>query len=1192
MAQKLSPDGVFEAAGGITVRWLQCGAFYRRHGQILNPATTPEELISPFSPQLPTPEQPLIHWQRLYGSALGLCLAETATTFGPLVVVTTDTRSAQQLEDQIRFFLTPESTLPVHGFPDWECLPYDNFSPHPDIVSQRLRTLYQLPRLRQGIVVVSAPNLMQRLAPTEYVDARAFSMQVGDRIDIDALRSRLHSAGYHAVNQTMSPGEFSVRGSLIDIFPSGSDTPFRLDLLDEQIDSVRYFDPDSQRSGDKIESIELLPAREFPTDEAAIRGFRTAFRRTFAGDPQRYGVYRELSRGHVPPGTEFYLPLFFDRTATFLDYLPERYCLVLVEDVDTALGNVSAEALDRYENASLDSDRAVLHPDQLFLGVEEVTARIERSLRIQIQTFADTPVRHHRSYDTRPGPDVFINPRAPAPYSKLLAFLQEFSGRVLLIAETAGRRENLAGILSEHSLFVDSCRDWRSFLRSSERLGVTVGTLAQGFLTTSPELAILTESELYGERVLQRRRRSTASQDPESIIRSLEELELDDPVVHEDHGVGRYKGLKNLTIDGNQTEFLMLEYYGGDKLYIPVLSLNTVSRFVGASDETAPLHRLGSDAWLRAKRRAKQRAYDIAVELLEIEAVRASRKGHAFPSPDDAYAAFSAEFPFEETPDQLQVIDDVVADMCGDRPMDRLVCGDVGFGKTEVALRAAFLAVQGGKQVAVLVPTTLLAQQHYNNFVDRFAKLPVTVELLSRFRTQKQQNETLKRLMDADIDIVVGTHRVLQRDVRFNRLGLIVIDEEHRFGVRQKEKLKKLRAQTDILTLTATPIPRTLNIALSGLRDISIIATPPKARLSVKTFVREWNDSLVREACMRELRRGGQVYVLHNEVRTIDKMFRALQALLPDTSIQVAHGKLRERELEQIMIDFYHQRCSVLLCSTIIESGIDVPTANTIIINRADRFGLAQLHQLRGRVGRSHHQAFAYMITPPVKSLSADAVKRLQVIESLEDLGAGFALASHDLEIRGAGELLGEAQSGTIDEIGFTMYTEFLNRAISTIRRNGTSSKEYFEADRQQLEINLHVPALFPDDYLPDVHLRLTMYKRLSGVISREQLRELQAEVIDRFGLLPEATKTLFRLTELRFRLAAVDIVRVDLGPQGGRIVFGPSPQIDVTRLIELVQSRPDKYRIADSNTLKIRDDLSDPETRFETLQDLIDELN
>ncbi len=1162
-------------------------SFLRQCYPVLSPDSTSSYRASVFDPGLPSADKPLVHWQQLYGSSLGLAIVQAAERLGVVIVVTADTRTAQRLEDQIRFYSRVSDPVPVFPFPDWECLPYDSFSPHPDIVSNRMLALSQLPSLQRGIVIIAAGNLPQRLAPVEYISGHSFSIRAGEDLDIDRLRVKLQTAGYHAVDQCIAPSEYSVRGGLIDIFPSGSEDPFRIDLFDNQVESIRYFDPENQRSKSKIESIQLLPAREFPVDENGIRQFRSAFRRLFTGDPQRYNVYRDISSGLMPPGIEFFLPLFFTHTGSFLEYLPPQAAFVLVEDIENALKTTMAEIEDRYSNASLDPERALVPPNQLFLGADELTAGMNLYPRIQVSAFLDADISDSFHFQCKAPPEFSVNLRAPSPYARFYEYLAGFSGRVLLVAETAGRRENLLGLLRDHSLSAEVVSSWEAFLDSSNALAVTIGSLENGLLLDDPQLTVMTEGQLYGARVLQRRRRSTASQDPESVIRSLAELKIGDPVVHEEHGVGRYRGLSTLSIENNQTEFLTLEYYGGDKLYIPVLSLHTVSRFVGTGAESAPLHKLGSDTWLKAKQRAKQRAHDVAVELLEMETLRAVRKGTPFPPPDDTYMSFGAAFPFEETPDQLQVVDDVIADMCSDKPMDRLVCGDVGFGKTEIALRAAFLAIHGNKQIAILVPTTLLAQQHYYNFTDRFADQPVVIELLSRFRSKKEQTEVLSNLKKGTVDIVIGTHRLLQHDVRFARLGLIIIDEEHRFGVRQKEQLKKLRAQTDILTLTATPIPRTLNIALSGLREISIIATPPKTRLSIKTFVREWNKAMIREACLRELRRGGQVYFLHNEVRTMEKLHQTLEQLIPEADIQMAHGQMRERELEQIMSDFYHQRFSILICTTIIESGIDIPTANTIIINRADRFGLAQLHQLRGRVGRSHHQAYAFLLVPPLRTISADAVKRLQAIESLEDLGAGFALASHDLEIRGAGELLGESQSGAIDEVGFTMYSEFLNRSIATIKAIDSGSTSEPGTGRSTFEINLHIPALFPDTYLPDVHLRLTMYKRISNVASPEQLRELEIEAIDRFGLLPQAAKSLFRLTELRLQLTPLGVNRVDIGPKGGRVVFDENPNVDPSRIIELLNSSPESYQMADPTTLRLTGDYSDPETRFEAIQDL-----
>ncbi len=1156
------------------------------------PNASAERTCSPFAPPLPNRHTPLLRWHRLWGGAAGLAITRAAEVGRPLVVVTPDARSAQRLDAQIRFF-SADNAIPIWPFPDWECLPYDNFSPHQDIVSQRLLTLHRMPGLRRGIVIVPISNLMQRIVPPEYVHGRSFVIAAGDTINVETLRSRLQDVGYHSVGQVFTPGEYSIRGGLIDVFPMGSGRPFRLDLFGDVVESIRFFDQETQRSVDIVQRLEILPGREVPLDTDAVRRFRAAFRARFEGDPQKSGVYRDISKGLAPAGIEFYLPLFFERCATLFDYLSSDTVVILDDGADSALERVHAQILDRYELARLGADRPVLTPAELYLSPQQVRDHLQTLPRVDISTAEPDNDSTVRRFATHAPPAFPVNPHADHPYAQFFDYLSNVTGRVLLVAETPGRRETFLGLLRDHGFATTVYDNWGAFLRDETAvLGVTVGDLEQGVRFDDPALSVLTESQLYGERVFQRRRRSALARDPESIIRSLAEIQIGDPIVHEEHGVGRYRGLRTLTIEGDVGEFLAIEYHGGDKLYIPVLSLDVVSRYVGGSPEAAPLHKLGSEQWVRAKRKARQRAYDVATELLEVQALRQARAGHAFSEPDDGYRAFAAMFPFEETPDQAHVIDDVIADMISPKPMDRLVCGDVGFGKTEIAMRAAFLAVHGGRQVALLVPTTLLAQQHYQNFCDRFADFPVRIELLSRFRSKKDLAIALRSTREGLVDILIGTHRLLQKDVTFKALGLLIIDEEHRFGVRQKERLKQLRNEVDILTLTATPIPRTLNISLSGLREISIIATPPRARLSVKTFVREWNTATIREACLREIRRGGQVYFLHNEVRTIHKYRNDLQNLVPEAEIRVAHGQMPERELEQIMRDFYHQRFNVLLCTTIIESGIDVPSANTIIINRADRFGLAQLHQLRGRVGRSHHQAYAYLLTPPPSILTADAAKRLQAIASLEDLGAGFSLASHDLEIRGAGELLGEAQSGTIDEIGFTLYTEFLNRAIASIRRQrGDAVKPETATEAGKPEVNLHVPALFPEAYLPDVHLRLIQYKRIANARSVDELNELKAEVIDRFGLLPEPAKNLFRIAELRFAMERIGIVKAEIGPKGGRLTFREKPELDPGRLIRMLQTTPQTYRMQGPSVLMVRAEMSEAEDRFRVLQVILHEL-
>ena len=1178
----------------------------------------PSGAVSPLEPVLPRPPAERLAWRRLFGSATGLVIAQGARLHeGPLLVVTRDARSAQRLEEEIRFY-APES-LPVLPFPDWESLPYDAFSPHQDIISQRLLTLSQLPNLRHGVVLLSVSTLLHRLPPRDYVQAHSLVLDTGDRLDVESFRTQLQHSAYQAVTQVVEPGEFAVRGGIIDIFPMGSDSPYRIDLFDDCIESIRRFDAETQRSGDKLSNVRLLPAREYPMTPAAIQRFRQEFRARFEGDAQKMPVYRDVSKGLSPAGIEYYLPLFYERTASLFDYLPASTTCLLEEEVESTGIKFLAEAGERYAMLRGDPERPVLPPNELFLAAEELAAALNRHSSIALETIATDVLASAKVateagggtivYSTELPPQLPADHRAEEPYAALFKWLGSYRGRILVVAETAGRREVLRALLDEHDCHPQACANWQEFLAGDFPLGMTVAGLEKGLLLTSPPLSLITEAQLYGERAAQRRRRTQAARDPDAVIRNLAELSLGDPVVHEDHGVGRYLGLQTLDVGDGPTEFLALEYAGGDKLYTPVTDLQRVSRYTGADPEHAPLHKLGSDAWEKAKRRARQKAHDAAVELLEVQALRMGRPGHAFAPRDEHYAAFAADFPFEETPDQARTIEETLRDMESSRPMDRLVCGDVGFGKTEVALRAAFLAVQDRKQVAVLVPTTLLAQQHFQNFSDRFAEatrsvvqneqrpaavgrptsMPIRIELLSRFRTKNEIAKALEKVAAGEVDIIIGTHRLLQDDVQFKRLGLLIIDEEHRFGVRQKERLKKMRSEVDILTLTATPVPRTLNMALSGLRDVSMIATAPEARLSVKTFVCEWNDALIREACLREIRRGGQVYFLHNDVKTMDKTLRQLQALVPEADIRIAHGQMPERELERVMVEFYHQRFNILLCSTIIETGIDIPSANTIVIQRADKFGLAQLHQLRGRVGRSHHRAYAYLLIPPRPSITGDALKRLEAIASIEDLGAGFSLASHDLEIRGAGELLGEAQSGQIDEVGFTLYSELLNRAVASLKAGRSIDLE--QPPERGAEINLHVPALLPENYIPDVHMRLMLYKRIAGTATREGLADLQVELIDRFGLLPDATKVLFKVMELKMRADAIGIRKVEAGPKGARVEFAPTPNIDPGTIISLLQSAPRRYRLDGPTRLRIIEEMPVAQDRVKALQLLFDAL-
>ncbi len=1144
----------------------------------------------PFSPYVPDKAGRKTVWARLYGSSFGMVLSQGARQHdGPMVVITADNLMATRLEYELRFYLANDDAIPVIAFPDWETLPYDIFSPHQDITSQRLEALYRLPTLNKGILIIPASTAMHRLAPRDYIEAHSLMLDVGETLNIEALRMRLERNGYRCVSQVMEHGEFAVRGSLIDLFPMGSKVPFRIDLFDDEIESIRTFDPESQLSEENVEQIRLLPAREFPLTKEAITRFRQAYRAEFEGDPARSTIYKDVTEGIASPGIEYYMPLFFEQTTTLFDYLPDNAVVVLEEGIDQASHGFWDEIAERHEQRSYDQERPILAPERVFIKPAELFSHFEHKPRIDCHHFDVEDGQGVHNFATKTAPVVTVNSRAPEPLAALTKFLKEYKGRVLFAAETSGRREVLLELLKRDNIHPRHYPDWLSFLDDDDaRIGISVAALEKGLLLE--DIAVISEPQLFGEQAMQRRRRKITKRDDDAVVRSLTELMPGSPVVHEDHGVGRYLGLQSLEMNGMTTEFLTLEYHGGDKLYVPVSSLHLISRFTGTSPDSAPLHKLGSDVWVKAKRKAAEKAHDVAAELLDIYARRAARKGHAYAEPDDQYRAFAAAFPFEETPDQEEAIHNVLKDMVSDQPMDRLVCGDVGFGKTEVAMRAAFVAVQGGKQVAVLVPTTLLAQQHYQNFSDRFADWPVRVEVLSRFRSKKEQDAVLEDLANGKVDIVIGTHKLLQSSVKFTELGLVILDEEHRFGVRQKERLKSLRAEVDVLTLTATPIPRTLNMALSDMRDLSIIATPPSKRLAIKTFIRQWDKNLVKEACLREIKRGGQVYFLHNEVDSIDKQARELKELIPEARVAVGHGQMPERQLEQVMLDFYHQRYNILLCTTIIETGIDVPTANTIIMNRADKLGLAQLYQLRGRVGRSYHQAYAYLIVPPKRNMTSDAMKRMEAIESLEGLGAGFTLASHDLEIRGAGELLGEDQSGQIQEVGFGMYSELLERAVKALKAGKVPNLD--QPLQQHAEVDLKIPALIPDDYLPDVHTRLVMYKRIANAANDDALNELQVEMIDRFGLLPEQTKNLIRVTELKLKAEPLGIKKIEAGPTGGRLIFSDTPNIDPVKIIDLIQKQSKIYKLDGQDKLRFIIPTETPNARIEMVEKALDQLS
>ena len=1153
----------------------------------LRPALFPEYLLS-RNFLLPSADAPVVRWGQLYGSAASLRLAQAAERLNqPLLVIANNAREAGVLEEELRFFAP--ASLGVTRFPDWETLPYDLFSPHPEIVSQRIRLLAGLPRMGKGIVLIDAPTLLQRLAAAAYINAHAFDIGSGMQLDRNEFRNRLAAAGYASTSQVMVPGEFAVRGSLLDLFPMGSLVPYRLDLFGDDLDSIRSFDPETQRSGEKVTAIKLLPAREFPLSAEGIQTFKRRYRTRFEGDLSRMTIYRDIAEAVAPAGIEYYLPLFFDRTATLFDYLPAGTTIAVEAHWPDIVRQTWTDLSGRYEQRSHDTERPILRPDELFMPPEELDQALSDYPRVEVSRVELDPLQQHTPYEnlaTAAPPRLRIDARSEEPARELLKFISEFPGRVLIAAESAGRREMLLDLLKHHQVMPQTVEHWHAFASTTVPLAITVANIPTGLMLKEPNIALIAEEQLFGERARQERRRRRADRDPEQIIRELSALNIGSPVVHTEYGVGRYLGLKTMDVGGTLGEFLLLEYADGDKLYVPVQALDRISRYSGAPAETAPLHKLGTDAWQRARKKAAQRIRDTAAELLDLYSRRAAKHGEHLYTNESELRAFEAAFPFEETPDQAQAIQQVVADLASDKPMDRVVCGDVGFGKTEVALRAAFVAVQAGKQVAVLVPTTLLAQQHYQNFADRFADWPVKVESLSRFRSAAQVNEVLAGLESGSIDIVIGTHRLLQSSVRFKEVGLLIIDEEHRFGVKDKEKLKQLRADVHVLTLTATPIPRTLNMAMGGLRDLSLITTPPAARLAIKTFVSQWDSATVREACLREIRRGGQIYYVHNSVETIEKTAHALAELMPEARIGVGHGQMRERELEQVMLDFYHQRCNLLVCTTIVESGIDVPAANTIVIDRADKLGLAQLHQLRGRVGRSHHQAYAYLLTPPRTAMTADAVKRLDAIESLEDLGAGFTLATHDLEIRGAGELLGDEQTGQIQEIGFALYMEMLERAVKALKSGRIP--ELDQPLHQGPEVELHVPALLPEEYMPDVHMRLVLYKRVAAAPDPAALRELQVEMIDRFGLLPDPAKTLFRLAELKLRTRELGIRKLDIGPAGGSVTFEKETPVDPAVLIRYVQNHSRTHRFDGPQKLRFTLKLEQAEQRFKAGEELL----
>lgn len=1099
----------------------------------------------------------------------------------PLLVVADDEHQAIVLCAALRFFAgqtNPEQASnhsaenadwKILHFPDTETLPYDRISPHEDIVSERLGLLSRLPAFNRGILVVALDTLLDRLPPTSYVQSRAFDIRVGDRLVLDNFRHSLDAGGYRHATEVRSPGEFSIRGSLIDIFPMGSRSAYRIDLFDDAIDSIRPFDAETQRSEGTVNSFSVLPGDLLPLDDEAIEGFKERYRQRFPDSIHRSMVFDQISRKIKIGGIEAYLPLFFDDSCSLLDYLDSNTEVILDCDFETRLQANIEQTNFRYEQLCGDIERPILTPDEAFWPISQLRQSLEKHVCLYRSTEA-----------------VVAETATGEPDKLLREIIETNPGRLLFCVESAGRREILLEHFKPLHVSPKVYRSWAEFLGGPHPIGLCVAELPDGFMLAEQNIRLVTEQEIFGKRAPASRTRRR-SRDPESLLRDLSDLREGSPVVHESKGVGRYLGLSTMDIGGQPNEFLTIEYAKGDKLYVPVADLHRVHRYTGADAENAPLHSMGSERWSKARKKAEEKARDVAAELLDIHAKRAARPGVEFPIKEADYLRFCDSFPFTETPDQAKAIAEVLKDMNSPSPMDRVVCGDVGFGKTEVAMRAAFTAVNNGYQVCVLVPTTLLANQHLNNFIDRFADWPVKVAGMSRLQSKKQAGELLDELAAGKCDIVIGTHRLLSKDILFKQLGLVIVDEEHRFGVRHKEALKALRAETDLLTLTATPIPRTLNMSLAGLRDLSVIATPPEQRLTVQTVVTTWEAGLIREACQRELKRGGQVYFLHNRVEDIEQIGHEISEIVPEAKVAIAHGQMKERELEQTMLDFYHHRFNLLVCTTIIESGIDVPTANTIFINRADRLGLAQLHQLRGRVGRSHHRAYAYLLAPDRRAMTPNAEKRLEAIEAMGELGAGFNLATHDLEIRGAGELLGEGQSGQINEVGFTMYNDLLRRAVSALK----SGKVPEEMAAGNAEIDLGFPALLPEDYVPDVHQRLVLYKRVSHCSTRQELNELKVELIDRFGLLPPLTENLFHCAALGSRLGQMGFTRLSCSDE--RIRFDmKKPQFDPMNLIALVQAKPRSYKIRGDSGFDFCTATDTAAERVEKIEELAEHLS
>ncbi|WP_441367223.1 transcription-repair coupling factor [Acinetobacter lwoffii] len=1123
----------------------------------------------------------------LQGSSTALLLKEIVQQQSRLfIVIARNNQHLGQLESELEFYGVKPTI-----FPDWEILPYDRLSPHQDIVSERLAILSNMPKT--GVLLLSASTLAQRVAPTSWILGEHFDIHVGQKFDLEQQKKKLIQAGYHLVDTVYDPGEFAVRGSIMDIYASGQEAPIRIDLFDDEIESLKFFDSETQRTTQSLQQFTVLPAQEFPLKEGRAT-FRDRYAEFFpTANPKKNPIYQDVMDGIVSPGIEFYLPLFFSAEAmqgqsSLISYLPKNGIVITDKALEESLSQFWQDVVRRYEDRRHNVDQPIMPPESLFFQTNQVLEQLNQFARI---IAAQTPFDQKAgvlNLDTQLPPRLPVDPKREKPFHEVKKYIDQANHPVLLVAESAGRRESLKDALRPSLGDIPTVENFDSFIKSLYAIAITNAPLERGLVLTD-RISVISENQLYEHRVVQRRRKRQQEVSEEFLIRSLTELTMGAPVVHIDYGVGRYAGLVTLSIDDQDHEFLQLDYADAAKVYVPVTNLHLISRYSGGDPDLAPLHKLGTDAWNKAKRKALEQIHDVAAELLHIQARRSSKPGISFEVDQSLYMQFASGFAYEETLDQANAIEATLHDMQQAKPMDRLVCGDVGFGKTEVAMRAAFVAVQNNRQVAILVPTTLLAQQHYDSFKDRFADWPVRIEVLSRFGSSKAHTKTIDDLIEGKVDIVIGTHKILQENVQFKNLGLMIVDEEHRFGVRDKERIKAMRADVDMLTLTATPIPRTLNMAFSGMRDLSIIATPPARRLAVKTFVQEHTDDTIKEAILRELLRGGQVYFLHNEVDTIDRAAEHIRKLVPEARVIVAHGQMRERELEQVMQQFYHKEYNVLVCSTIIETGIDVPNANTILIERADKLGLAQLHQLRGRVGRSHHQAYAYLMVPSLKALKGDAEKRLDAIQRASTLGAGFMLATEDLEIRGAGELLGEQQSGSMQAIGYSLYMEMLEKATKAIQKGKTPN---FDAPLSlTAEITLHMPALIPDEYLGDVHQRLLFYKRISNTDTQEKLDNIRMELIDRFGIPPQPVKQLFAVHQIRLKAEQLGITKIDISSQGGHIEFAPDTPVQAMTIIQMMQKRPTYFRMDGGQRLKVMVMLEDYQKRIQFIQDLLDSL-